>query len=157
MNWVPILPEAYFQTGNKTVFEKGKEWNFDYIKKLHIELEYYDETPIMNNDFCYIINETLKEYLSEKNCDGFYFDEVVTTFDEQYENMDEEIPNLYWLKITGKINNNDLFEKKFGRKDKADLLMISEKVVKILKEIDKEYYELIRKSADQFIEELENS
>jgi len=159
MKWVPIDPEVYFAIGKGTIFEKGKEWKLDYTKILNVEIEYYDETPIMCNFPFYVIDENFKNVLIKNGCTGFELSEAIVTFDEDHPNrvMFDNLPRFYWMKIVGKSNKSDFYEKKFGNEIKVDYLMISEKISQILKDIDNEYYELIRDSANRSIKDRENN
>ena len=112
MEYKRIEPDVLVGMGDKTIFAEKKP-PFLTVAKLHIQLEHWFGDDLMECYPCYIVTARLKEDLEEKkHFTGFEFDDVKVTkdtyFDDNYD-LDIPVPKLYWLKVIGEEDKDDLY------------------------------------------------
>lgn len=103
-----ILPEVIVGLGSLTEYEAGST----SIKKLHILLEDWLGDDLMKCHPVYFVTENLKKGLENKSFNGFQFEDMIVTEDEYFENnfqLDIPLPKFYWMKISGKQDEDDLY------------------------------------------------
>lgn len=106
-----IQPEVIVGLGEKTVFLE-KEQPFKTVLKLHVQLEDWLGDDIMECYPCYLVTENVEKSLREQNFTGYEIDDVEISKSEYFAdnyNLVKELPKFYWLKINGKVGENDLY------------------------------------------------
>lgn len=125
-----VQPEVIVGLGNKTEFGEDAP-PFKTVKKLHINLEDWLGDDLMECHPCYIITDNLKKGLESTDFSGFTFDRLELDRDEYFPDnyrLKKPLPLFHWLKITGKMNVDDVY---IGE---GKSLFCSDKFIKYLKE-----------------------
>lgn len=125
-----VQPEVIVGLGNKTEFGEAAP-PFKTVMKLHINLEDWLGDDLMECHPCYIITDNLKRGLENTDFSGFTFDRLELDRDEYFSDnyrLKKPLPLFHWLKITGKVNVDDVY---IGE---GKSLFCSDKFIKYLKE-----------------------
>jgi len=108
MKYNKIVPEVIVGLGEHTEYYQ----DLKSIKKLHIDLEDWLGDDLMKCHPAYIVTENLKNGLQSHKFNGFQFDDIEVTKGEHFEDnfqLDISLPKFYWMKITGKKDDDDLY------------------------------------------------
>ncbi|MGD1318737.1 hypothetical protein [Chryseobacterium sp. 2R14A] len=95
----------------------GKETELDNsvfppdVKKLNYEFDGWLGDDILESFPCYIVTESLRETLEGNKFTGVSFHEVIISKSETFSELypDRELPEFYWLKISGEAFKDDFF------------------------------------------------
>ncbi|HCO21570.1 MAG TPA: hypothetical protein DIT97_00290 [Gimesia maris] len=122
-----LRPEVAGQLGEET--EMDTSVSPPRVDTLEYEFEDWLGDDLLETYPCFIVTEKLKKFLMASELSGFEIAPVIVSksdiFDDLYEGS--ELPEFYWLKITGQPNDD------FTLSPKAELI-VSERCLNILKD-----------------------
>ncbi|MGD1318740.1 hypothetical protein [Chryseobacterium sp. 2R14A] len=112
----------------------GKETELDnsvfpsHVKKLHYEFDGWLGDDILEFFPFYIVTYSLREALENNKFTGITFQEITISKSETFLELypDRELPEFYWLKISGEAFKDDFFI------TQENILAISEKAYFVL-------------------------
>jgi hypothetical protein len=130
MKYKYIEPEVSGELGDKTVLDNAI---FPpKIKDLHYEFCGWLGSDIIESFPVYIVTDRLKIAIEKTKLSGVIFSDLTVTtsnlFKEMHPNI--ELPEFYWMQISGIAGNND-----FGM-SKDNRLVISSDVIDLLKQFN---------------------
>lgn len=121
-----IEPEVAGSLGKET--ELNNEVFPPHVKKLHYEFDGWLGDDILESFPCYIVTDSLRKDLENNKFTGISFHEVTISKSETFSELypERELPEFYWLKITGEVYKDDFFT------TEENMLAISERAYFVL-------------------------
>jgi len=157
MEYFPIVGEPYGEIGDATVWTDNRHGDFNSIEKLSIEIQYWGGEDILDIDGFNIITDRFAQKLNSAKLSGYEIEQVQIEVSERMEfhSGATVLPKFFLHKVTGREGIDDFFFKEYGKEEKADILVVSERVIEILTQLDESYTKLIRHNAEVFVRRLE--
>lgn len=129
MNPCYILePEVAGQLGEDTVMDTTR--HPPEVSRLHYEFDGWLGDDLLESFPCFIITGRVKRALEEMSLSGCLFDSVKVSRSETFRELhpDEELPDFFWLKVSGTACVDD-----FGLTT-DNRLVVTERTLKCLQE-----------------------
>ena len=126
MHYFYVEPEVAGGLGFDTVMDRSVHPLV--VSRLHYEMDGWLGDAILESFPCFIVTEDAKRQLQAIGATGANFEDVRITRSSQFRELypNRELPTFYWLKVSGRVGEDDVGTAADGR------LVVSDRVLKAL-------------------------